>query len=98
MSLPHTNITPIPNNDPQASPELWNTRYTEIDQDFANLDERTLSVEDEIIASIYGNLKLALIIGRIISQIGGLKRILNGTATLNRPGFSRDFLVWVRLH
>ncbi|MDO8031918.1 hypothetical protein O3297_00690 [Janthinobacterium sp. SUN128] len=33
MALP--NITPIPNNEPDAVPALWNTRYEEIDRNFA---------------------------------------------------------------
>ncbi|SDW99404.1 hypothetical protein [Nitrosomonas communis] len=81
MSLPVQEITKYPLSDPVVLPELSNHTYQEIAQNFANLDERALSVEDEITASIFGKIKLALIIGRIISQIGGLKRILNGTAT-----------------
>lgn len=35
--LPHTNITPIGDNRPAAIPSLWNTRYTEVDENFARL-------------------------------------------------------------
>jgi hypothetical protein len=48
MALPNQKITPIPNNEPDAVPSLWNTRYDEIDQNFSNLDDRTESVESEI--------------------------------------------------
>ena len=51
MSLPNQNITPIPNNEPDAVPSLWNTRYQEIDENFAALDERQASVEDELNAA-----------------------------------------------
>lgn len=81
MSLPVQEITKYPLSDSVVLPELRNNTYQEITQNFVNLDEITLSVEDEIIAFIFGKLKLALIIGRIISQISGLKRILDGTTT-----------------
>ena len=35
--LPHTNITPIGDNRPAAIPSLWNSRYTETDENFARL-------------------------------------------------------------
>lgn len=37
MDLPHANITPIPDNRPDATAKLWNDRYTEIDENFAAL-------------------------------------------------------------
>lgn len=37
MPLPHANITPIPDTEPDATPELWNERYAEIDENFAAL-------------------------------------------------------------
>lgn len=40
MTLPHVPITPIPNNEPDAVPSLWNERYVQIDQNFANLNSR----------------------------------------------------------
>lgn len=48
MALPHNTITPIPNNEPDAVPALWNTRYTEIDDNFAQLDGRITAKETEI--------------------------------------------------
>lgn len=38
--LPNSNITPIPNTQPEATPELWNVRYEEIDENFADVDNR----------------------------------------------------------
>lgn len=37
MPLPNLNITPIPDTDPDAVPALWNTRYSEIDENFSYL-------------------------------------------------------------
>lgn len=34
LTYPFTNISPIPSNDPYATPSLWNVRYTQIDQNF----------------------------------------------------------------
>lgn len=48
MSLPHSNITPIPDNEPDAVPSLWNKRYEEIDENFSELDDRTESLETEV--------------------------------------------------
>lgn len=48
MALPHTSITKIPNNEPDAVPALWNTRYEEIDDNFVALDGRIASKENEI--------------------------------------------------
>lgn len=45
MALPNVPISPIPNNDPEVGPELWNTRYAEIDENFQDIDERVVSVE-----------------------------------------------------
>ena len=48
MALKHTKITPIPNNEPDATPSLWNTRYEEIDENFADLDTRLAGRETEL--------------------------------------------------
>lgn len=48
MALPNTYITPLPNNEPDAVPALWNVRYEEIDENFSAIDQRTGSVESEI--------------------------------------------------
>lgn len=43
MALPNSTITPIPNNEPDAVPGLWNTRYTEIDENFVYLESQRSS-------------------------------------------------------
>lgn len=45
MTLPHEQITPIPETEPPAVPSLWNTRYTEIDENFGNLEGRVAQNE-----------------------------------------------------
>lgn len=54
MALPHNTITPIPNNEPDAVPALWNTRYNEIDDNFGNLDGRVAANENEVAAARKG--------------------------------------------
>jgi hypothetical protein len=46
--LPHPNVTPIPNTEPPAIPSLWNTRYTEIDENFAALDKGISDLRDDL--------------------------------------------------
>ena len=58
MALPHNVITPIPNNEPDAVPALWNTRYSEIDENFVNLDGRVAAKETEITAARNGKANL----------------------------------------
>lgn len=48
MPLPVNNITQIPNNEPDAVPSLWNTRYDEIDQNFAYLEAGRADAESEL--------------------------------------------------
>lgn len=48
MPLPVNNITQIPNNEPDAVPSLWNTRYEEIDQNFAYLEAGRAAAESEL--------------------------------------------------
>ena len=59
MALPHGQITPIPNNEPDAVPALWNVRYDEIDANFADLDDRTAAAESEIQAARGGKASVA---------------------------------------
>jgi len=49
MAIPHPSITPIPNNEPDAVPSLWNTRYEEIDENCAALDERSAGTQQEVV-------------------------------------------------
>ncbi len=65
MGLPHNTITPIPNNEPDAVPSLWNVRYQEIDENFDNLDNRTEAVESEIHAARAGKPNLSETINAI---------------------------------
>lgn len=48
MALVHGTITPIPDTKPEAVPDLWNTRYEEIDDNFADIDNRLESAESDI--------------------------------------------------
>ncbi|KXA71044.1 hypothetical protein [Bordetella hinzii] len=50
-ALPHPQITPLPNTEPDAVPDLWNTRYQQIDENFAALNERSAGVESELAAA-----------------------------------------------
>ena len=81
MTLPNPSITPIPNNEPEAIPALWNTRYEEIDENFASLDQRQTSTENEIEAARAGGDSLADTINAIVTQIGGISGTLNGLAS-----------------
>lgn len=81
MTLPHPNITPIPNNEPEAIPSLWNVRYQEIDENFNNLDDRTEALESEIRMARAGKPDLSQTINAIITQIGGISGTLNSLAS-----------------
>lgn len=48
MPLPVNKITQIPNNEPDAVPSLWNTRYEEIDQNFAYLEAGRAAAASEL--------------------------------------------------
>lgn len=69
MALPHNTITPIPNNEPDAVPALWNTRYSEIDKNFVNLDGRLLVRENEIAQARNGKPSLNERLGAMESNI-----------------------------
>ncbi len=81
MTLPNPTIDPIPNDEPDAIPSLWNARYTQIDENFQNLDERTTDLETEIIAARNGEASLDVVIDAITTQIGGISGTLNGLAS-----------------
>ncbi len=70
MALPHSSITPIPNNEPDAVPSLWNTRYQEIDENFANIDGRVASRENEINQARGGKASLDQRLDEMESDIG----------------------------
>ena len=69
MALPHNTITPIPNNEPDAVPALWNTRYTEIDDNFRNLDGRVGTNENEVAAARKGKPSLDARLDEMASSI-----------------------------
>ncbi len=72
MALPNSNITPIPNNEPDAVPSLWNTRYNEIDENFANLDGRTSANETELTAARGSKASLAVRLSENEAKIDAL--------------------------
>lgn len=73
MALPHNTITPIPNNEPDAVPALWNTRYSEIDENFANLDGRVAARESEMALARAGKPSLA-------ERLGGMESNISATS------------------
>lgn len=81
MSLIHDRITPIPDDEPEAIPSLWNSRYREIDENFESLDHATRSIFSEIEEARAGNESLGKTIKNIVSQIGGNSNSLSGTAS-----------------
>lgn len=70
MPLPHKNITPIPNNEPDAVPALWNVRYQEIDANFADHEGRLAARESEINAARGGKANLNARLTEMASDIG----------------------------
>lgn len=70
MALPHSSITQIPNNEPDAVPSLWNTRYQEIDENFANIDGRVVARENEINQARGGKASLDQRLDEMESDIG----------------------------
>lgn len=81
MTMPYPNITQIPNNEPDAVPALWNTRYTEIDANFVDLDARQTVTAAEVIDARAGGATLADTINAIITQVGGISGTLSGLAS-----------------
>jgi hypothetical protein len=72
MALPHAAITPIPNNEPDAVPSLWNDRYLEIDENFENLDERAAALESEVQAARGGQASMDQRLDQIETNVEGL--------------------------
>ena len=70
MALPHPNISPIPNNEPDAVPSLWNTRYQEIDENFADHESRLTARETELNNARGGKTNLAARLTEMDSNIG----------------------------
>jgi len=72
MSLPYNTITPIPDNEPDAVPSLWNTRYEEIDENFQNLDNRSESMENDLGEARGGESALDDRLDQMQSSIAGM--------------------------
>lgn len=81
MTLPNPNITPIPNNEPEAVPSLWNTRYAEIDENFADLDNRATALETEVSDARAGRPDLGAAITDIMTSLGILSGTVSGLAS-----------------
>lgn len=78
MTLKHTNITPIPNNEPDAIPALWNTRYDEIDENFQDLDSRTSTVEKEVIEARGAFPSVPIAIANVEDRIAKVETDISG--------------------
>lgn len=74
--LPHPNITPIPDNEPDAVPSLWNTRYAEIDDNFQNHEGRVGAAETEIVAARGGQANINARLTGVESDLEGLESSL----------------------
>lgn len=70
MALPNPTITPIPNNEPDAVPSLWNTRYQQIDENFADHETRLTARETELNNARGGKVNLAARLTEMDSNIG----------------------------
>lgn len=72
----------FPNESLDAVPELWNTRYQTINENFYALDERTIATLQEIVgARAGGAATLGETVQAIIEQIGGIGDVLGGMAS-----------------
>lgn len=74
--LPHPNITPIPDTEPDAVPSLWNTRYAEIDGNFQNHETRVGAAETEIAAARGGQANINARLTGVESDLEGLESSL----------------------
>lgn len=71
MALKKYPITKIPNNEPDAVPSLWNTRYEEIDENFDDLDKRLAARESELNAARGGKPSLGARMDELVSSVSG---------------------------
>lgn len=69
MPLPVNKITQIPNNEPDAVPSLWNTRYDEIDQNFAYLETERGKAASELAGARGGKENVGQRINDIEQQV-----------------------------
>ena len=83
--LPVEKITKMPHDvEVDAVASLWNGPYSEIDQNFENLDFRQQDSEEAlagITSQIEGATKPSEVIAAIISQVGGISGSLNDLAS-----------------
>ncbi|MNO85422.1 hypothetical protein D3C76_767950 [compost metagenome] len=69
MPLPANKITPIPNNEPDAVPALWNVRYEEIDENFAYLEAGRHAAAVELAAARGDKPSVGQRIGEVEQQV-----------------------------
>lgn len=81
MSIPNPVITKIPNNEPDAIPALWNTRYDEIDANFLNLDGRVAAKEGEITTARGSKVSLDARLAEMTSSISAISVDMQDTST-----------------
>ncbi|WP_219061108.1 hypothetical protein [Pseudomonas sp. UMAB-08] len=89
MPLPHSSITPLPNNEPDAVPSLWNTRYEEIDANFNNLDGRQELSEADLLKARGEFPALGDRIDSIAQALGDLTGDVGGLQATTAPMVSR---------
>lgn len=77
-TLPHQQITPIPNNEPDATPYLWNVRYVEIDENFINLNNRQQATEATIVAATGNYPSLPAAVANINDRIINVENAVSG--------------------
>lgn len=82
-TIPNPQITPIPNNEPDATPNLWNTRYVEIDANFSNLDDRAKAVELELSNSKGTYASLPAAISTIDDRVAKVEASISGADTFS---------------
>jgi hypothetical protein len=82
-TIPNPQITPIPNNEPDATPNLWNTRYVEIDANFSNLDDRAKAVELELSNSKGTYASLPTAISTIDDRVAQVEASISGADTFS---------------
>lgn len=88
--LPHPNITPIPDNEPDAVPSLWNTRYAEIDENFQNHETRVGAAETEIAAARGGQANINARLTGVESDLEGLDPDMQNTVVGSLMGVIGD--------
>lgn len=91
MVLPHITITPIPDTEPDATPDLWNTRYSEIDENFAAIDTAIESLSssgtvDTLSATVAGHTAWITEHDTLIHSLSATLTALSETVALHIAG------------